>query len=128
MFAIISGLQYNSQLSLLRIVVYSPQIIENYQLKSGEGLSVLFVVIWLLGDLCNLVGALMAGLQATVIILAIYVSIQIVLEISLLLTCFSVFTLRHHPPPPNLLLSLYTPGSSWAHDAYTWRCLVERER
>lgn len=40
-----------------RIVVYSPQIVENYKLKSGEGLSVPFVVIWLLGDLCNLIGA-----------------------------------------------------------------------
>ena len=56
-----------------RIVVYSPQIVENYRLKSGEGLSVLFVVIWLLGDLCNLIGAVMAGLLPTVIILAIYV-------------------------------------------------------
>lgn len=37
----------------------------------------LFVVIWLLGDLCNLVGALMAGLQATVVIIAVYVSLFI---------------------------------------------------
>ncbi|EJC98486.1 PQ-loop-domain-containing protein [Fomitiporia mediterranea MF3/22] len=57
------------------IVVYSPQIWENYQLQSGEGLSVAFVVVWLLGDLCNLVGASMAGLQATVIIIAIYYSL-----------------------------------------------------
>lgn len=57
------------------IVVYSPQIVENYQLKSGEGLSVMFVVIWLLGDLCNLIGACMAGLQATVILVAIYYSL-----------------------------------------------------
>lgn len=34
-------------------------------------------MIWLLGDLCNLVGAVMAGLQATVIILAIYVSLNL---------------------------------------------------
>jgi len=54
------------------IVVYSPQIIENYQLKSGEGLSVLFVIVWLLGDLCNLFGAILAGLLPTVIILALY--------------------------------------------------------
>ncbi|KAL5482435.1 RTC2 [Sanghuangporus weigelae] len=54
------------------IVVYSPQIVENYQLQSGEGLSVAFVLIWLAGDLCNFFGAIMAGLQATVIILAIY--------------------------------------------------------
>lgn len=43
----------------IRIVVYSPQIWENYQLQSGEGLSVAFVVVWLLGDLCNFVGALL---------------------------------------------------------------------
>ncbi|KAI0322344.1 PQ-loop-domain-containing protein [Amylostereum chailletii] len=55
--------------------VYSPQIYENYRLKSGEGLSVPFVIIWLLGDLCNLVGAAMAGLLPTVIILAVYYSI-----------------------------------------------------
>lgn len=57
-----------------RIVVYSPQIYENYTLQSGEGLSVPFVVIWLLGDLFNLVGAALAGLLPTVIILALYVS------------------------------------------------------
>lgn len=57
------------------IVVYSPQIYENYTLKSGEGLSVPFVVVWLLGDLCNLVGAIFAGLLPTVIILAIYYSL-----------------------------------------------------
>ena len=34
----------------------------------------LFVVVWLLGDLCNLVGASMAGLLPTVILLAVYVS------------------------------------------------------
>ena len=58
----------------LRLVVYTPQIIENYRRKSGEGLSVLFVVIWLIGDLFNLFGALLAGLLSTVIILAAYVS------------------------------------------------------
>jgi hypothetical protein len=55
-------------------VVYTPQIIENYRRKSGEGLSVSFVVIWLIGDLFNLFGALLAGLLYTVIILAAYVS------------------------------------------------------
>jgi hypothetical protein len=54
--------------------VYSPQIIENYQLQSGEGLSLLFIYVWLLGDVCNFVGAVMAGLLPTVIILGVYVS------------------------------------------------------
>jgi uncharacterized protein with PQ loop repeat len=54
------------------VVVYSPQIVENYQMQSGEGLSLPFVIIWLLGDLCNLSGALMANLLPTVIILGAY--------------------------------------------------------
>ncbi|GJE98492.1 PQ-loop repeat-containing protein [Phanerochaete sordida] len=57
------------------IVVYSPQIIENYQLKSGEGLSVFFVLIWLAGDLANLFGALLANLLPTIIILGAYYTI-----------------------------------------------------
>ena len=56
-----------------RVIVYSPQIYENFILQSGEGLSIAFVVIWLAGDLCNLIGASLAGLLPTVIILAGYV-------------------------------------------------------
>nr|GAT60257.1 predicted protein [Mycena chlorophos] len=54
------------------IIVYSPQIWENYALQSGEGLSVLFVLVWLLGDICNLIGAALAHLLPTVIIIAVY--------------------------------------------------------
>lgn len=57
------------------IVVYSPQMWENYQLKSGEGLSVSFIILWLLGDITNALGGLMAKLLPTVVILAVYVSI-----------------------------------------------------
>jgi hypothetical protein len=57
------------------IVVYSPQYIENYQRQSAEGLSVAFVVVWLLGDITNLLGACLARLLPTVIILALYVSV-----------------------------------------------------
>ncbi|KAG6837183.1 hypothetical protein H0H93_013410 [Arthromyces matolae] len=50
-------------------------IYENYSLQSGEGLSVIFVVIWLLGDLANLIGAIRGGLLSTVILLAVYYTI-----------------------------------------------------
>ncbi|KAI0775542.1 PQ-loop-domain-containing protein [Trametes elegans] len=56
------------------LVVYSPQILENYQAQSGEGLSVSFIAIWLIGDLCNLSGALLANLIPTIIILGTYYS------------------------------------------------------
>ena len=55
-------------------MVYSPKLIENYKLKSGEGISILFVYIWFAGDIANLLGALLAGLLPTIIILAVYVS------------------------------------------------------
>ncbi|KAK4686259.1 solute carrier family 66 (lysosomal lysine-arginine transporter), member 1, partial [Tremellales sp. Uapishka_1] len=48
---------------------------ENYVLQSGEGLSVTFIVLWLLGDLTNLLGGAMAGVLPTMIILATYVRI-----------------------------------------------------
>lgn len=57
------------------IVVYSPQIWENYKIKSGEGLSVAFIVLWLAGDLANLAGGAMAHLLPTMIILAVYYTI-----------------------------------------------------
>ena len=42
-------------------------------MQSGEGLSLSFIVIWLIGDLCNLTGAALGNLLPTVILLAVYV-------------------------------------------------------
>ncbi|WOO79011.1 putative vacuolar amino acid transporter YPQ1 [Vanrija pseudolonga] len=50
----------------------SAPVIENYVLKSGEGLSVAFIVIWLLGDLTNLAGGVLAGVLPTMILIAVY--------------------------------------------------------
>lgn len=55
--------------------MYSPQLIENYQLQSGEGLSLLFIYTWLLGDLCNFAGAVIGQLLPTVIIIAAYYTV-----------------------------------------------------
>jgi uncharacterized protein with PQ loop repeat len=55
------------------VVVFSPQFIENYLRQSGEGLSLGSVIVWLIGDLANLLGAILANLLPTMIILAIYV-------------------------------------------------------
>lgn len=73
---------YTSKLALpltpqtvkFRILVYSPQLYENYRLQSGEGLSVLFFLAWIVGDLCNLMGATLGGLVPAVILLALYVN------------------------------------------------------
>lgn len=103
----------------LRIVVYSPQIIENYQLKSGEGLSVFFVLIWLAGDLANLFGALLAGLLPTIIILAAYVRsfINLCLDVIPIL-CFPVFSLRYHLVDTDLLLPMGQSSTAYCVSAY----------
>ncbi|KAI8872818.1 PQ-loop-domain-containing protein [Ramicandelaber brevisporus] len=54
------------------IVVFSPQLYENYVRKSGESLSVDFLLLWLVGDFFSLVGAIMQGLQLTTILVTAY--------------------------------------------------------
>nr|POE51673.1 putative vacuolar amino acid transporter ypq3 [Quercus suber] len=54
------------------IFLLVPQLIENYTQGSADGISLTFLVIWFVGDVTNLVGAIWAGLVPTVIALAIY--------------------------------------------------------
>lgn len=47
-------------------------MIENYKQGSAEGISLLFLAVWFIGDITNLAGAVWAGLVPTVIALAVY--------------------------------------------------------
>ena len=67
------------------IVVFSPQIIENFRRSSADGLSLTFIVIWLLGDVFNILGAVLQGVLPTMIILAVYYTAA---DIVLLGQCF----------------------------------------
>ncbi|KAF2179795.1 PQ loop repeat protein [Zopfia rhizophila CBS 207.26] len=67
------------------IVVFSPQIIENWRRSSAEGLSVVFITVWLLGDFFNIFGAVLQGVLPTMTILAVYYTFA---DIVLLLQCF----------------------------------------
>ncbi|KAF2113560.1 PQ loop repeat protein [Lophiotrema nucula] len=82
------------------IVVFSPQIIENWRRSSADGLSVVFITIWLLGDFFNIFGAVLQGVLPTMIILAVYYTFA---DIVLLLQCFwyKGFTLRDEVKKPN---------------------------
>ncbi|KAF2153552.1 seven transmembrane protein 1 [Myriangium duriaei CBS 260.36] len=83
------------------VVVFSPQIIENFRRSSAEGLSVEFIVIWLLGDFANIIGAVLQKVLPTMIILAIYYTLA---DIVLLAQCFYYrgFTLRDPKPVPKI--------------------------
>jgi len=54
------------------VVVFSPQIIENFRRHSADGLSVIFLVAWLMGDVFNILGAILQGVLPTMLILAVY--------------------------------------------------------
>lgn len=49
------------------VVVFSPQIIENFRRGSADGLSVVFIVVWLLGDVFNIVGAVLQRVLPTMV-------------------------------------------------------------
>lgn len=49
------------------VVVFSPQIIENFRRSSAEGLSIEFVIIWLLGDVFNILGAILQNVLPTMV-------------------------------------------------------------
>ncbi|KIW07233.1 uncharacterized protein PV09_02090 [Verruconis gallopava] len=67
------------------IVVFSPQIIENFRRSSAEGLSVVFIITWLIGDIFNILGAVLQGVLPTMIILAVYYTLA---DLVLLGQCF----------------------------------------
>ena len=80
------------------VVVFSPQIIENFRRSSAEGLSIEFLIIWLAGDLFNILGAVLQGVLPTMIILAIYYTFA---DIVLILQCwyYRGFTFRDPKQP-----------------------------
>ncbi|PYH79647.1 PQ-loop-domain-containing protein [Aspergillus uvarum CBS 121591] len=81
------------------VVVFSPQIIENFRRGSADGLSLLFLIVWLAGDVFNILGAVLQGVLPTMIILAVYYTLA---DVVLLAQCFYYrgFTLRDEEPSP----------------------------
>ncbi|KAI9825720.1 MAG: hypothetical protein M1826_006904 [Phylliscum demangeonii] len=66
------------------IVVFTPQIWKNFQRGSADGLSIAFLVVWLVGDVFNILGAVLQGVLPTMIILAVYYTLA---DIALLAQC-----------------------------------------
>ena len=67
------------------MVVFSPQIIENFRRSSADALSIRFLIIWLLGDVFNILGAVLQGVIPTMTILAVYYTLA---DVVLLGQCF----------------------------------------
>ncbi|CAG8774146.1 3196_t:CDS:2, partial [Dentiscutata erythropus] len=66
------------------MVVGFPQLHENYKRKSGDSVAPSFIIIWLIGDLFNLIGAILQNLILTVVLIALYhnaIDFAIILQI-----------------------------------------------
>jgi len=57
------------------VVVFSPQIIVNFRRSSAHGLSLTFIIIWLFGDIFNILGAVLQNVLPTIVILAVYYTV-----------------------------------------------------
>ena len=81
-------------------MVFTPQIFENFRRSSADGLSIVFVIVWLLGDVFNILGAILQGVQPTMTVLAIYYTVA---DAVLLGQCFYYrgFTLSDDPSGPS---------------------------
>lgn len=49
------------------VVVFSPQIVENLRRGSVDGLSLQFIIVWLAGDVFNILGAVLQGVLPTMV-------------------------------------------------------------
>ncbi|ETN46551.1 uncharacterized protein HMPREF1541_00736 [Cyphellophora europaea CBS 101466] len=58
------------------IFLLLPQLLENYRNSSAEAVSLAFIFVWFLGDICNLIGAAWAGLVPMIIAIAVYFCIS----------------------------------------------------
>ncbi|KAI1710067.1 PQ loop repeat domain-containing protein [Ditylenchus destructor] len=67
---------------LLWLVPLFPQLYENYRTKRCEGLSVYFLMFWMIGDTCNMIGAVLTHQQPLQQIIGVYYIIQDMVLIS----------------------------------------------
>ncbi|KAJ5085347.1 hypothetical protein N7532_010118 [Penicillium argentinense] len=54
------------------IFLLVPQLIENYRNSNAEAISLLFVFVWFVGDVTNLLGGLLAHLVPVIVAIAVY--------------------------------------------------------
>ncbi|KAL9060002.1 MAG: hypothetical protein Q9162_000852 [Coniocarpon cinnabarinum] len=95
-----------------------PQIVRNYQNQSVAGLSIFFLTEWLLGDLSNLLGALLTNQATWQVIIGAYYCFVDVLLVS---QWIWYEKLRHGKPLKRIWLPRRKKGKAVVDDAITQR-------
>lgn len=90
----VSGVMGSTSLACW-IVLLMPQLIEQWRLKSAEGIAIGFISIWFVGDILNLIGSLWAGLLPEVIFLAVWFCIADFLMIFSYFYYTKIYPKRH---------------------------------
>ncbi|QSL66350.1 hypothetical protein MERGE_000728 [Pneumocystis wakefieldiae] len=67
----LSGIFGAISIAFWAITIY-PQLIENYKRKSGDSLSLNFLILWLIGDAFSLVGSIWGKLISVIIAVQVY--------------------------------------------------------
>ncbi|KAK7206154.1 PQ loop repeat-domain-containing protein [Myxozyma melibiosi] len=79
------------------VVLLVPQLVDQWKLKSSAGVSLLFLLVWFLGDIANLIGAVWAGLLPKVVALAVWFCFADAIELSSAI----YYRFFYHPPAKN---------------------------
>ncbi|KAG7895445.1 hypothetical protein KL936_000153 [Ogataea polymorpha] len=98
------------------LVLLLPQLIEQWRLKSAEGISPLFLLFWTLGDILNLAGALWAGLLPQVILLAAWFAVADAFTLAFYYYYTYVYPKRRQPERTPLLTDTPRRKSSTIED------------
>jgi uncharacterized protein with PQ loop repeat len=93
------------------IIVFTPQIYTNWHRKSAEGLSLQFIVLWLLGDFFNIIGALLQNVMWVMIVLAVYYTAA---DILLLIQCI-IYKPKRAQEEANNVAAVGIPTSTSTH-------------
>jgi uncharacterized protein with PQ loop repeat len=56
-------------------IVFVPQVYKNYKTKNASSVSMTFLLLWLVGDILNLIGAFIEGLLFTTILQGLYFAV-----------------------------------------------------
>ncbi|TMS33808.1 hypothetical protein L596_001502 [Steinernema carpocapsae] len=77
---------------VLWLIPLIPQLLQNYRSKRCEGLSIVFIMFWLIGDVCNMLGAILTNQQPIQKIIGVYY----ILQDLVLLSQFTYYTKIYH--------------------------------
>uniref|UniRef100_A0A915D650 Lysosomal amino acid transporter 1 n=1 Tax=Ditylenchus dipsaci TaxID=166011 RepID=A0A915D650_9BILA len=77
-----------------------PQLYENYRTKRCEGLSIFFLMFWMIGDTCNMIGAVLTHQQPLQQIIGVYY----ILQDMVLLSQYVYYTKVYHANRQNMMV------------------------